>query len=691
MAETKFKKLLEPYHIGRVKTRNRILKTGAGTSFIEKTGFVGETMKGFYGSLAKGGVGLITIESTGVDFPLGIHHGEVQLHLDDDKYISSYHELTEVIHQYDCPVFIQLFHSGPWHPTKWMGLQPIASSTLSKSELPYPHLDPPRGLTVPEIQEVINKFARGAERAQKAGFDGIEINASSAHLINSFLSRVWNKREDQYGYKDMDSRSLFLVEIIREIKRRLGQDFPITVLITGLEVGVDKGTTPEEAQGFARILQDVGVDAIQVRAFGYGVYNFIHPGPEQMLVPEPPEPLDKRLDWSRKGAGAFVPLAEALKRAVNIPVITVGRIDPLLGEKILQQGKADIIGMHRWLLADPELPNKIAAGKSDNVAPCTACLYCWYRRRQNQPIQCRINAALGHENEYTIQPAVKKKKVLIVGGGPAGMEAARVASIRGHQVTLYEKSNKLGGLLHLASMVKENEVENIECVEKYLKAQITRLNVNIKLGREVNTAVIEEIKPDVVILAGGGVPANSDIPGIDKKIVLQGSDLHRQLKFYLKFFSAATLKWLTKVWMPIGKNVIIIGGSLHGMELAEFLTRRGRNVTLIESSAYLGEGLYPDETKEAVLSWLARKGVTSITEAKIKEITNRGLAIITHSGDSRIIPADSILTAIPLKPNTLLLKDLEGKAPEIYAVGDCRDPKLTVDAVADGFKIARII
>lgn len=689
--KARFDKLLEPFHIGRVQTRNRIIKTAAGTSFIEKGGYVGETIKAFYEALARGGVGLIIVESCGVEYPLGVHHPPVQLHLDDDKYIPSYGELTQVMHKHGCPTFIQLMHSGPWHPGHVSGLQPIASSSLTKSELANLGLENLKELTIPEIEELVNKFALAAERAHKAGFDGVEINANSSHLINTFLSRAWNKRQDAYGYKDMESRARFLVAIIQETKKRLGRDFPVSVLITGAEYGIDKGITSKEAQGFARIVQEAGADAIQVRPFGYGDYGIIHPGPERVLYPEPPGTLIGELDWSHKGAGAFVPLAEAIKKVVTIPVITVGRLDPELGEKILKQGKSDFIGLHRRLLADPELPNKIASGRLEDIAPCTACYYCWHERRQERPIRCRINAALGKEREYTIKQAEKVKRVVVVGGGPAGMEAARVAALRGHKVILCEKEPKLGGLLPLAAMVKGFEIEDLTAVVRYLETQITKLGVNIRSGKEVNPLTIEELKPDVVILATGGVPTSLKIPGINRHNVVLSSKLHRKLKIYLRFLGPKVLRWLTKFWMPIGKNVVIISGGIHGCQLAEFLVKRNRKVTIVETTDEIGEGLVPSDTKQRLLSWMAKKGVVMMTGVTYDEITDRGLGIITKEGERHIIKADTIITALPLAPNTEMLKALEGKVPEIYHIGDSKEPHLSADAIADGSRVARAL
>jgi len=391
----KFDRLLEPGDIGKVKTRNRMIKTAAGTSFINKDGTVSEVMKNFYGSIARGGVGLVTVESCGVEYPLGVHHLSAHAHLEDDKYISGYAELTEVIHKHDCPVFIQLFHSGPWHPYSQTGLTPVSSSYLPQKERDELGVEKLHGLTIPEVEGMVEKFSAAADRARKAGFDGVEINANSNHLIHTFLSRVWNRREDEYGYADLSSRAKFLADIIKAIKSRSGEDFAISVLITGLEIGIRNGIAIEEGLEIGRIIQDAGADAIQTRAFGYKEYHIIHPGPERFLIQNPPENLPAELDWSRQGAGAFVPLAAALKKVVQVPVITVGGLDHDLGDRILEEGKADFVGFNRCLLADPELPNKVAEGRPDDISHCKACYNCWNERINNRHIRCKVNELLG--------------------------------------------------------------------------------------------------------------------------------------------------------------------------------------------------------------------------------------------------------------------------------------------------------
>ena len=685
-----FNKLLEPSCLGKAKTKNRLIKTASGTMLLGDDGYINERHKAYYNAIAKGGVGLIIIEDCAVEYPLGAHHPPFQLRIDEDKYIPSYKELTETIHQHNCLALLQLLHSGAWDLLHFRTGKSRSSSYLSADELPGPMFDTPRELTLIEIEELVDKFASASARAKEAGFDGVEINGATCHLINSFLSRFWNRRQDDYGYQNLENRARFAVEIIKETRRRVGRDFIIGFLINGAEYGIEKGTTIQEAQGFARILEAAGIDSIQVRAHGYGSYATML-RPENLFYPEPPPQRVKELDWSHKGAGATVPLATAIKKVVSIPVITVGRLDPIMGEKILQAGKADFIGFARRLMADPELPRKIASGRTEDIAPCTACNECNTAVRVALPVRCRVNAALGGEKDfYNISPADKRKRVLVIGGGPAGMEAARVAAIRGHEVILYEKESKLGGLLSLAAMVKGQDIEDLPALVRYLKSQISKLGVKIRLGDEIDPQTIKEVQPDVVILATGSLPTTPEIPGINRRNVVSSSKLHQQLKTYLRFLSPQVLRWLTKFWMPIGHRVLIIGGQLQGCELAEFLIKRGRKVTIVDTAETLGEGL-AGERKPRFLEWLTKKGATTLTGVEYDGITAKGLTIITKEGQKQIIEADTILPATPPIPNDKLVDALRGMVPVIYVIGDCQKPRLIIDSIADGYRVARSI
>jgi 2,4-dienoyl-CoA reductase (NADPH2) len=488
----------------------------------------------------------------------------------------------------------------------------------------------------------------------------------------------------------MEDRSRFLVQIIREIKKSLGEDFPIIVLMNALELGMgNEGMTYDEGKALAQILEKAGVDALHVRSHWLGNHLGSY-NQENLFYPEPHIPLKsfpKGLDWSRRGKEVNVPAAAVIKKVVSIPIITVGGIDPERGEKILREGKADFIGICRPLFADLDLPNKLASQRFDDIAPCTRCGTC--QKMNGLPKECRVNAALGTE-QYEIKKAEKVKKVVIVGGGPAGMEAARVAALRGHQVWLCEKSHRLGGALPIAALVKGLEIEDLPALIHYLENQMTKLGVKIRTGKEFNLSLIDEVKPDVLILATGGIPSLPNIPGTEGRNVVRSSDLYNKSNFFLRFIGPGILRWLTKFWMPVGKEVAIIGGQIAACQLAEYLVKRGRKVTLVDTDQTLGEGLIP-ERKNRLFSWFRKKGVTMMTGVKVEEITNEGLILTTKDGNRLTIQADTILPAIPLMPNTDLLKSLQGKVSEIFLIGDCREPRMIPDAIADGWKLANTI
>jgi len=690
----RFRRLLEAGYIGSIRTKNHILKTGSTLGFYPwEDGNVQQKVIDSYEALAKGGAGLVTVGAA----PLGVPPGR-GYKMDDDKYLPSMTRMAESIRKYDCPAFLQMFHLGPMIPPFLVsaGVRSLAASSLSKSELPLPTLAVPKELSIAEIEGIVEEFGDQAERAKKAGFQGIELNAGCNHLLNSFLSRAWNKRKDAYGIGSLESRAKIVVDIIKEIKRRNGRDFAIIALINGAEPGLEKGITPEESQGIAKILQAAGADAIHVRAEFYSKPK--DPSrrdstqfPDIALYPEPPYPVGHIIDISRHGVGGWVPLAAAVKKVVSIPVIAIGRLDIELGEKLLRRGVVDFISFNRRLMADPELPNKLAEGRLEDIRPCTGCLTCFDNNEHGNPPLCQVNAAIGKEKEYEIKPAKKKKRVMVIGGGPAGMETARVAALRGHEVLLYERERKLGGSMPLAAMVKGFEREDILSLIRYFKTQITKLGVDIRLGKEVNRSVIEEAKPDVLIIATGGTHNIPEIPGINRRNVVTSRALHRKLKSYLRFFEPRVLRWLTRFWMPLGKRVVIMGGNIQGCQTAEFLVKRGRKVTIADTAKEIGDGLLEIFVKPHLLIWLDKKGVTMMPGVKYEEITDKGLTIATKEGKRKTIKADTIVTALPLLPNTELLKSLDGIVPEVYAIGDCKEPHLIVNAIADGSRIARAI
>lgn len=693
--KVKFEKLFSPYNIGKMQIKNRIIKTAAEMNTHDPVdAHMNQRTIDYIEATARGGAGMVILWNAYVDYPLGARMAD-GLRIDTDEYIPGFRKLADAVHKYDCKLSVQMMHAGPWCPASLAGRPPIAASVMREEVYGF-WSDETVEATIAEIEEIQEKFVKAAERYKQAGIDHLELHCGTQHLGNTFMSRHWNKRQDKYGPQSLENRARFMVEILKEMKRRLGKDFPIGVLYNAAEYGIDDGITPEEGQDFGRIFEAAGADNLHPKADGMGpLYSLIN-WPEAVCYPEVPDPLPKELDGSRSGAGFWVPLAALVKKAVSIPVIATAGINAELGEKILQEGKADFIGMTRRLLADPELPNKAAAGRLEDIAPCTRCLSCIEAIHTNYvpgvpgKSFCRINASLAKEGEYEIKPAVKKKKVMIAGGGPAGMEAARVAALRGHEVVLYEKEHQLGGSLPVAATIKGIEIEDLPALVRYLTTQITRLGVKIYPGKEVNKALVEQVKPDVLILATGGLYYVPEIPGIDSRKVVKAADLNRRLKKALRFAGPAKLTWATKLWMPIGNKVVIIGGGIHGLQTAVFLAKRGRKVTVVETAGKMGE-MVIENHKVRLFGWLTQKGVRMFSGVKYDKITDKGLTITTGEGEKITLEADTILPALPMAPDTEFLKSLKDTAPEIYQIGDCGNPALIIDAIGDGSTIGRAI
>ena len=695
----KYTKLLEPGYIGKVRTRTRIYKTGAGMmTFHEDEISMNEDSLGYYDALARGGAGVVTVEAPTIDYPLGARWHE-RYRMDDDKYIPGMKELTDVIHSYGAPAFMQMEHDGPWQsplfdnaPATFDG-PPIGASEVNIPRLGDFHRDMIRPLTVPEIEDITRKYIDGAERAQKAGYDGIDINAGSSHIIHNFLSPFWNRRTDEYGGTQV-KRAKLLLDILTGIRERCGADFPIVVCLNGFEdgstIGADHTFTHNQAVMTMLLAEEAGADAIMIRSSWLGIHvaGFL---PDYLFYPDAQVPLDRmppQYYAKERGRGAIRLMTEEAKKLVSVPVILVGYVTPDDGEKLLGKGAADFIGMNRPLMCDPNLPLKLAEGRPEDVAPCTRCGTCLDQSEQFLR-HCRLNAALGFGYQNVPPLEGPSKKVVVVGGGPAGMEAARVAALRGHDVTLVEAASQLGGRLPLATLIKGSQLEDLPNLMRYLKGQVKKNGVKVQLNTEATAASIKALSADVVILATGAQltsPVLAGTPGGLKK-VLTTPDLHKQVKPYLKTLGPKVLEKATKYHLPVGKKVVVIGAGLHGMEVAEFLAKRGRKVTIVEPTETIGEGML-DFRLGLTMDWLPKAGVEIVVGAREMEATDAGLAYTDTDGARLVIPCDTILPTAPLKANDELCKALEGQVPELFLIGDGQQSGMIVHAVRSGYQTA---
>ncbi|MFH1834306.1 MAG: FAD-dependent oxidoreductase, partial [bacterium] len=331
-----------------------------------------------------------------------------------------------------------------------------------------------------------------------------------------------------------------------------------------------------------------------------------------------------------------------------------------------------------------------AEGRPEDVRPCTACITCESRMVDYEGLACQVNASIGRGAESEFPVAETRKNVAVVGGGPAGMEAARVMALRGHDITLYEKETYLGGLLNMAALVKGTEIFNLTDLVNYFRGQLEKLGVDLRLGEEFTPALADRTRPDVIIVAGGGVADTPSIPGIDGSNVLSSAELRKRARPALRLLDPKSLGWVTKKWLPVGKRVVIIGGGIQGCETAEFLVKRGRQVTIVDAGDQVGTEL-PLLQRILLLPWLGKKGANIMTGVTYKEVTAKGLVVADDEGRAVLLEADTVLVALPLRPDPGLYEALQGKAPEVFAVGDCNEPGLIIDAVAAGFTVARAI
>ncbi|MCM1991794.1 FAD-dependent oxidoreductase [Oceanirhabdus seepicola] len=634
-------KVFEPIKIGTMEVKNRLVVPPMVVNFANEDGTANERFIAYIEEKAKGGWGLIIPENYTMDPEA---KGFLKLPgLWNDDQIESHKELTDKAHKHGAKIVVQINHAGRQTASAITGVQPVAPSPI-----PDPTIgETPKELSVEEIHEIVEKFGDAALRGKKAGFDGIEVHGSHGYLINQFMSPFSNKRTDEYG-GNIQNRARFALEVIENMKKKIGEDFPLIYRMSVNEL-VEGGLTTEESKVIAMMLEESGVHAIHATN---GVY-----ASAQYIIP----PAAVKHGWSSD-------ISAEIKKVVSIPVITVGRVnDPLIAESILVAGKADLVSMGRASLADPYLPNKAKEGRLDEITRCIGCLQgCAGRNVLQLPVQCLVNPMTGNESEFKFEEAEDKKKVLIAGGGIAGMEVAIVAAKRGHEVHLYEKNNKLGGQWILAAVPPSKEELNTFTV--WQKNQIEKLGVNVYLNTGLTEEIVEDMKPDTVIVATGAKPFVPNIPGKDQENVVIANDVLAGLK-------------------DVGANVVVIGGGAVGAETAAHLANHNKKVTIVEMMPEIAKGGEP-AVNHFLFKDLEKNKVQILTNTSVKEILNNEVVIADKEGkQSKLENIDTVVMAIGSRTVNELAAKLEGKVEKVITIGDAVKVRKGFEAIDEGFRV----
>ena len=636
-------KLFTPFSIKSIELKNRIVMPALASFLIGDNGSISDATVEHYRRRAGGGPAMVITEACAVS-PEGVVSAH-QARIYEDQFIEGLSRIAAAIKEEGCVPALQIHHSGRQTSVKVIKRKPLAPSPL-----PCPAI---RGdvepLSIGGIQELVKKFGDAAVRANQAGFELIEIHGAHGYLINQFLSPFSNIRNDAYG-GTVAARTRFAREIVEELRRRLGHEFPISFKISAEEY-VDGGLTTTESIEILKVLVDAGIDVVQVSA-------------GNDLTPEwicQPMFMEK---------ACLVNSAKQVKQALDIPVMVVGRInDPQIANDIIAQAKADLVCMGRGLLADPEMPLKAQAGRLDEIRTCIACNTCMESIFKKGRIECLVNPMLGREKEMAFVPTSKPQKIMVVGGGPGGMNVAWVAAKRGHDVHVYEKRSELGGQL-LPGSTPGHKAE-LRTLIQFQKKQAELFGVKCHLNIEVSAEDIKAFNPDVVILATGSLPALPAVDGIDKDMVLTYEDV----------LDGGPANF---------NKVVIIGGGPTGLELALYLSDHGSSVTVIEMLSEAGKHLEA-MTKKIIFARLKENNVTVATDTRLLKIEDNGVIVAGRENQERFIESDKVLIAIGTRPNLKLYDQIKSLGFKIHQIGDCLEPRSAKDAIYESAVLGRLI
>jgi len=645
-------KLFEPGKIGSMALKNRIVMAAMGPLGLnELDGSVSSRMIDYYAARARGGAGLITVGGG-----IHIHVDKTQLadgmwsiflRVDNPVYISRLSQLTDAVHHYGGKVCAQLTVGLGRTARVTFGERPVAPSAV-----PY-FWDPSitcRELTLDEITTMVRAAGKVARILTMAGFDAVELHGHAGYLLDQFTTALWNKRTDKYG-GDLEGRLRFPTEIIAEIRNAVGNDLALIYRL-GAKHYLEGGREVAESQEMARRLQAAGVDALHVDAGCHETIYWFHP-------------------TIYHAQGCMIDCAEAIKQAVDVPVIAVGKLgQALLAERVLQDGKADFIALARPLLADPDWPKKVKQGKLEDIRPCICDLEgCLERIHHDfRYLSCTVNPQTGMEREYALTRADEPRNVLVVGGGPAGMEAARVAALRGHRVTLWEQGHLLGGNMVPGSM--PDFKADIRGLIDYFVTQLRKLRVNVELGKTATFDSVTQAKPDVVIVATGATTWIPDMAEASSNVVTAIDVLSGNA--------------------AVGERVVVAGGGITGCEVAVWLAGKGKRVTLVEMQRELIVEQMSLDNKLWLRKMVGESEVETLVGARIQKIAGDGV-VVSVDGAEELIAADSVVLALGLKPRSELAESLSAAPFEVVAVGDCVKPRKIMDAIWEGFHSSRVI
>lgn len=647
-----FKYLFTPIKLRNLEIKNRIMSSGHGTVMAENN-LPSDREMYYFADRAKGGIGLIVMGTLLIQRRCAFGSGFNVV--TDDGCIQGLKRITDAVHEYGTKIFGQLYHIGGSTGMSFYSRQPSwAPSYLTAA----PTREIPHVMDMDDIRQLLEDYAHGARNCMEAGFDGVEIQASQGFLLPQFMSPATNQRTDEYG-GSLENRLRLTLEVLDKVRETVGDEAVVGIKISGDEF-TPRGLNQDDMIEISKILE--ATDKLDYILAGVGAqasYQLIAP---DMSIPP----------------GAFVYLAEGLKEVVNIPIVANARInDPIQAEEILANGHADMVVMCRATICDPEMPNKARQGKIDDIRHCVACDVCTQQVLSGIPISCTQNPAVGREKELgigTLIAATAKKKVLVIGGGPAGMEAARIAAERGHEVLLYEKRGELGGQVRIAAKVPHRE--EFGEITRWLEMQLKRLGVEVHVGTEVTPQLVQRVKPDAVVVATGSTPLPSRFRGQETGKVYNVFDVLED-------------------GVDVGDKVIVVdGGEAHHScyETAEFLADQGKEVEVI-ITGFQPMGCINELSRINSYTRFSAKHVRLSPFNRIAQIDGR-IITVAHmfTGETRVIDnVDAVVGVLGNVASDDLYRALRGKVKEIYLIGDSLAPRKAIDAVREGHLVGREI